>query len=617
MKIWPLFALMSIIVSCTHSGAKKGGSGQDRIDSTAIADYYAKAMLSADSSDYYKTKAEEVTLDNGSVKCLATNLFLKGKNFLYTGQLDSVDAIANKGLRMQFQLEDIGFRGKFYNLKGNVAGYRRNLYASLEYYVKAQKMFESIGDFNSLAGIYNNIANNYFSLKDYKTAHKYAAKAYKLLNKVQEDRIKTNILSTYAIALNKTEQPQKALFIEAKADSIASATNDVLAKLASTIGYAEIYKTAKQFDKAETYYAKCIELSKKTGIKHFELISKVGLLSIYEEQHNFQLIIDNADSLLLLAQELNNLDVLHTSKRIIGRAYAQKGEFKKGFEYLNESYDLYSTTAGIENQKNINELGVKYESEKKGKKILEQRYQIAKQQTELGKRQTIIITLSLLVMLGALVLFFRRRLLRSKQALLLLQLEQKVNESVQKGEEAERKRLAFEIHDGIAATLTGISYKLTNDTTDKEEVIQLLKGLQEDSRKIAHNLMPVDFDKTNLVDTVKATCERMSTPAVEIIVLDHTEGLVLNNARSHLIYRTVQELIGNALKYAQCNSIFVKFERINTILKIEVEDDGVGIATADVESGLKSIKERVAALQGRLAIHSQEQGTSVEILVDL
>jgi signal transduction histidine kinase len=352
-------------------------------------------------------------------------------------------------------------------------------------------------------------------------------------------------------------------------------------------------------------------------IKHFELISKVGLLSIYEEKHNFQQIIDNADSLLLLAQELNNLDVLHTSKRIIGRAYAQKGEFKKGFDYLNESYDLYSTTAGIENQKNINELGVKYESEKKGKKILEQRYQIAKQQTELGKRQTIIITLSLLVMLGALVLFFRRRLLRSKQALLLLQLEQKVNESVQKGEEAERKRLAFEIHDGIAATLTGISYKLTNDTTDKDEVIQLLKGLQEDSRKIAHNLMPVDFDKTNLVDTVKATCERMSTPTVEIIVLDHTEGLVLSNARSHLIYRTVQELIGNALKYAQCNSIFVKFERANTILKIEVEDDGVGIAKADVESGLKSIKERVAALQGRLAIHSQEQGTSVEILVDL
>jgi signal transduction histidine kinase len=617
MKIWPLFAVMSIVASCTDSGVKKGGANQDRIDSTAIADLYAKAMLSADSSAYYTTKAEKIVVENGSEKCLATGLFLKGKKFLYAGQLDSVDAIANKGLQIHFQPEDSGFRGKFYNLKGNVEGYRRNMYASLDYYFKAEKIFESAHDYNSLAGIHNNVANNYFSLKDYKTALEYASKAYQLLDKVQEDRIKTNILSTYAISLNKTGQPQKALFIETKADSIASATNDALAKLASTIGYAEIYKMAKQFDKAESYYAKCIELSKKTGIKHFELISKVGLLSIYEEKGEFQQIVDNADSLLLLAQELNNSDVLHTSKRIIGRAYAQKGDYKKGFDYLNESYDLYSSTAGVENQKNINELRVKYESEKKSKKILQQRYQLAKQQSELSKRQTIIVTLALLVLLGLLVLFFRRRLMRSKQALLDLQLERKLNESVQKGEETERKRLAFEIHDGIAATLTGISYKLTNDDADKEEVIQLLKGLQEDSRKIAHNLMPVDFDTTNLVDTIKAFCGRMSTPTTEIIVLDHTEGFELNNAKSHLIYRTVQELIGNALKYAQCNSIFVKFERVTNVLRIEVEDDGLGIAKADIESGLNSLKERVAALQGKLAIHSQEQGTSIEILIEL
>ncbi len=619
MKIWALFAGLIALTSCTSNNRadEKPISSQNSIDSAQIVDYYNRATLYADSNQYYRKKAREVALKNGSTTCKATRLFLEGKAYLYVGKLDSVDAIANEGLNMKYQPNEKGFRGKFYNLKGNTNGYRRNLYASLEYYVKAERIFRSVNDLGSLAGIYNNIANNYFSLKDYHTALEYASKAYQLLGNVQEDRIKANILSTYAITLNKTKHPKKALYIEAKADSIANSTNDVLAKLAATIGYAEIYKTDRQFDSARLYYNQCIHLSKKSGVKHFELMGQIGLLGVYDEQKNFRKVIENGDTVLLLARELNNLDVTHTSKRIIGKAYAAKGDYLKAFTFFNESYNLYSETAGVENQRNINELRLKYESEKKAKKILKQRYQLAKQQKEISEKQTFIAMLLLLLLIAVLVLFFARKLSRNKQAILALQANQRIAESMIQGEEKERTRIAFEIHDGIAATVAGISYKL-GASTDKNEVIELLKGLQEDSRKIAHNLMPVDFDKVDLIEAVELFSKRISTLQTEIIVLSQPMNLQFSTAKSHLIYRVLQELIGNALKHAQCSSVFVKFELLNNELIIQVEDDGLGMTNSQIESGLKSVKERISALQGKMTIQSSEKmGTTVKIQMEV
>jgi len=617
MKIWPLLFGFITLFSCTNNEVKKPLSQKDTSDSTEIVSFYSKATLSLDSNAFYRKKAQLLAKKNGSLKCKATQLFLEGKAYLNAGNLDSVDAIAKRGLQMPYQSNEIGFKGKFYNLKGNTAGYKRNIYASIDYYVKAERIFRSVNDLSSLAGIYNNIANNYFSLKDYHTALEYASKAHDLLGNVQEDRIKANILSTYAIALNKTNQPRKALFIENKADSIANSTNDVLAKLAATIGYAEIYKADKKFDLGKSYYTKCIALSKKIGVKHFELMGQVGLLSIYEEERDFQKIIENGDSVLMLAKQLHNLDVQHTSKRIIGRAYASTGDYERGFNLLNESYYLYNETAGIENQRNINELRLKYESEKKAKKILKQRYQLTKQEKELGEKQILILILGLILVISFLLFFLLRRLTRSKQAILALQVEQKLNESLRAGEDKERKRLAFEIHDGIAATIAGISHKIVADS-DKNEVIHLLKGLQEESRKISHNLMPVDFEKVGLVDAVELLAQRVSTSATEVVVLNFQPNFQLNVGKSHLVYRIVQELLGNALKHAKCNSVFVKFEHVNQSLIVQVEDDGVGMSPSQIESGLRSIKERVAALQGKVSItSSRETGTTVKIQIEI
>jgi signal transduction histidine kinase len=583
---------------------------QDSID---IATLFANRKLNKDSSEIYLSQAQ--ALASKSIKNKAIFLGLLGKEMILLGQLDSANSIADKGLQLNYEPYSRGLKGKFYNIKGNVAGLKKQLYQSIDYYLQAEKIYESVADSAALAGINSNVANSYFSLKDYPSAHQYATKAYALLPSVKESNIASNIITTYALSLIKIGKNKDALPIVQKADSLAEASQNKMAKITATIGFAEVYKSEMLFDSAIVYYNKCIALSKELGVKHFELMSAMGLLSLYEEQGNSNKIIQLAEPTIALANQMQNVDVLHTAKRIAGRALGKNGQYQKGFKMLSESYALYDSVAGVENQKNINELLVKYDAEKNEKEILNQNLLLAKQETKLRNRQLIILGLVLGLSILLVVYFYVRKLNKERLIRLEIEKQKKIGDAYIYGEQKERTRLAFEIHDGIASMLTGISYKLRAADANKEEVLNLLTGLHEDTRRISHSLMPIDFEQKNLIEAVSNLCERMTNKEIEIIFFASKPIIGLDNQKSLLLYRVIQELINNALKYAQCKSIFVRIEnKEQNLIEICVEDDGVGLSGSLIQNGLKSIKERIKSLGARLLIESEKEGgTAVKI----
>ena len=609
-----LTILLIVLFSCQDNKPENTSLLENSADSTQVAYCFERANLNRDSSAFYYEQAKKVMLKNGSQGCLANFLFLAGKRKLMVNELDSVVFFADSGLRIPFVPENTFYKGKFYNLKANVAGFKRNIYQSLDLYTKAEKVFVETNDSNSLAGIYSNITNSYFSLKDYTSGLEYSTKAYNLLETVQEDRIKTNILITHSLSLAKNHRLSEALIMQLKADSISQITQDAIAKMSVAIGYAEIYKSSNQLDSARVYYRKCIELSRLTGVKHFELMSNVGLLSLYEESNETAQIIEEGENVLLLAKMLNNLDVIQTSKRIISRAYAKNKNYEKAFHYLNDSYQIYDSTAGIENQKNINELRVKYNLAKSEKENLQQKLLLTKQNLVLRKsRLTVIIFVLLFVVLLGFFLVWRK-LNQIKSLRENLQNQQKIQSAIIDGEEKERKRLAFEIHDGIASMVTGITYKVESSLSEKVEILGLLNQLHEDSRNIAHNLMPINFLEQNLLEAIATLCAKMSSKEVEVILMTKEKTIDLGSEKSHLLYRILQELINNALKHANCNSIFVKIEINAETVRFAVEDDGQGLTEENVKNGFVSIRERVKLLKGTLLIHENKtEGTEIEI----
>ena len=457
-KILSIVLVLAFLNSCKQASHQNTANANSSQDSTTLQDLFSKASGNKDSSQFYHVQAEKLALN--STKNEAIYLGLLGKEMIMKGQLDSADFIADKGLQLDYEKKWIALKGKFYNIKGNVAGYKKNVYNSIDYYLQSEKIYESVGDSASLAGIYSNMANAYFSLKDYPTANQYATKAYALLPAVKENNIASNIITTYGLSLNKTDRAEEAKTVIKKADSLADATQNKMAKIAATIGLAEIYNSKQSYDSARMYYKKCIEMSKTLGVKHFELMSQMGLLAMNEAQGKTGEIIAHSDSIIDLAAKIQNIDVLHTAKRIAGKAYGQQGQYQKGFQLLKESYALYDSVAGVENQKNINELLVKYDAEKKENEILKQKYLLDKQNDVLKLRLLYILVLLLgIVALAALFIYFRK-LNAEKLKRLALEDQQKITDAFIIGEERERKRVAYEIHDGIAGMVTGAILKL-------------------------------------------------------------------------------------------------------------------------------------------------------------
>ena len=84
------------------------------------------------------------------------------------------------------------------------------------------------------------------------------------------------------------------------------------------------------------------------------------------------------------------------------------------------------------------------------------------------------------------------------------------------------------------------------------------------------------------------------------------------------IYRTIQEAINNALKYAKANKITVNISRINDKINIEITDNGIGFDKESIVmgNGLLNMQKRIEEINGSFeVISSLGKGTNIKILV--
>lgn len=201
------------------------------------------------------------------------------------------------------------------------------------------------------------------------------------------------------------------------------------------------------------------------------------------------------------------------------------------------------------------------------------------------------------------------------------------------GQEAERARLAREVHDGPAQVLANTVMRLQfveqmvkHRPQEVGAELQRLRGaLQEslkDIRRFIFNLRPASLSDAGLIATLKYYTTDYHEQTGIPVELNVPETVVLSSNQELVVFRVIQEALQNIHKHAEASAVVIDIQqRIGGPLSVTIVDDGRGFDTKRVRqgrtgsSGLVSMRERAATVGGTLKVDSRPGGGTTIALV--
>jgi signal transduction histidine kinase len=199
-----------------------------------------------------------------------------------------------------------------------------------------------------------------------------------------------------------------------------------------------------------------------------------------------------------------------------------------------------------------------------------------------------------------------------------------------KAQEEERKRISRELHDETGQALMVIRLYLgmldgtVKTRAGKAKIGELLAVVDrtiEGIRRIIGRLSPLVLQELGLVSAIRKEAKDLAkTAGVQSRVAISDDVGRLDPAIEAAIYRVVQESLHNVAKHAQAQNVNIQMERKGEILKLVIEDDGMGIhAIANPirpSFGMAGMQERISALGGLMKVISRKgEGTKISVTV--
>lgn len=210
---------------------------------------------------------------------------------------------------------------------------------------------------------------------------------------------------------------------------------------------------------------------------------------------------------------------------------------------------------------------------------------------------------------------------RAEQA--LRQLNERLEEQV--------RRIAHAIHDEGGQLLGSVHLALEEfarglppgANARLSPVRKLLLEIEEQLRRLSHELHPTILDDLGLLPALEFLADRVSKRSGLVITVQGALEEQLPPAMATGLYRSVQEALTNVMRHAQATHVHVEVVQEGDAIRCTTRDDGVGFDVPAVLSrrgdrglGLIGIRERVGALGGTLTIRSAP-GEGTELLITI
>lgn len=205
-------------------------------------------------------------------------------------------------------------------------------------------------------------------------------------------------------------------------------------------------------------------------------------------------------------------------------------------------------------------------------------------------------------------------------------------------DEAARKELARDLHDGPTQTVAAIAMRLNFIRSlikrDPEQALNEMAKVEELAREASRNirgmlftLRPLLLETEGLAAAIENVMQRHEElVGINMRLVGGEYSSLLNEQAQGVVFSIIEEALGNARKHSQAKTVEVRFWREDDLFVAQVTDDGIGFDVQSVNAGynargslgLVNMRERAERIDGSVRIESVlDQGTTVTLVVPI
>ncbi len=499
--------------------------------------------------------------------------------------------------------------------------------AAMQNWFEASEIYKTHKDESNLVGTLAAIAREYLDLKQYDKAEKYLIDIINRKLKLGDEISLSNSYNTLANVYTGTKRLDEAITYFNKAIYLSSKHADTVSLAYTYNNLARVYNKQEKIKEAKKYWEKSYDLFMKAN-------DAFGTAMIINNMAYIQIKLKNYNEGIKYAKQAVSFSEEHDIQLELERAHSNLldayyglNDFKNGFKEYEIIIDMKDARFNEDVANAVADAEQKYRNkiQQDSITILNSDKRVTTLLFEEEKNKSfnykiILITILLFILIISIITYLWYK---NKQEKTKFMQQNLLNQTVLETEQIERERIARDLHDSVGQKLSVVKMQLSMKNADTQSASNLLDEAIQDVRNVSHNLMPADLSK-GLITALENLSEQVNlssnTLQVHLHITDNARLLVINKQQSMLIYRMIQELLNNAIKYAQAKNIHINMDCNKNQLNLNLTDDGVGFDVNSIENkdglGIKNIKERVQQMIGNVQLISKDgKGTQYQISI--
>jgi signal transduction histidine kinase/Tfp pilus assembly protein PilF len=586
-----------------------------------------------------------------------------------TVSIDSALFYGGKAIQESKRLGDSTLIAQVYSDVAAVYFRKGDFESSKENYLVAYKIRKARRDYKGLAKINNNLANIYEKTGDYKLAMAKFLESLQYFERIQDEKNSNTIKGNIGLILLKVKSYPKALKYISDVVKYQENNNLTEGLCVSYLNLGNVYLQMNDTANALRLYNKSLKVCTLVGDKKGMASCYNNIGSIKSEQKK------SKDAIALYSKSKQIRDQLHSDldkanydlnvakELIVANQYVEAKNILLAVEKIFYKEDLkeklqinYKSLIAVysklnqldsvslyvdkivklnrellENSvlKQTAELETKYQTEKKEKLLIQK-------EAETRQKNILLFGISVLAMLIGLIgfLIYRQQKLRNRQQEQEFKLKSAISEiETQNKLQEQRLTISRDLHDNIGSQLTyiissinNLRYRLKDDEKVSSQLDKIgqfagetISELRDTIWAVNSNSIKFDDLRVRIYNAIEKAKHAKPDIQIDFRIDEQFAGLQLTAFVGLNIFRTIQEIVNNALKYADATVISIEILNRESCIEIKAGDNGKGFDVEAVSrgNGLNNMTKRMEDIGGNFTMESKPfEGTQITISID-